>query len=52
MIGSGDTVVYQNGEEIKGRWEKKTESAPFKFYDQNDNEIPFKPGIIWVEIVT
>jgi hypothetical protein len=52
MIGSGNATIYQNGEEIKGEWVKESESAPLKFYNQQGDEIQFKPGIIWVEIVT
>jgi hypothetical protein len=52
LVGSGNATVYQNGEEIKGIWDKETEDAPLKFYNQIREEIPLKPGIIWVEIVT
>ncbi len=51
MIGSGKATVYQNGEEIKGRWTKESVSAPIKFHNEQGEEIQFKPGIIWIEIV-
>ena len=52
LIGRGNVTIYQNGEEIKGEWVKETEAAPLKFYNPNGEEIPFKPGSIWVEITT
>lgn len=52
VTGSGDAAVYQNGEEIKGTWVKETRFSPLKFYDASGEEIPFKPGKIWIEIVT
>ena len=51
--GSGEAVVYQNGQEIKGTWEKnptyKNEAVRFK--DANGQEIPFTRGQVWVMAV-
>lgn len=51
--GKGNAIIYQNGREIKGFWEKDAtnkQSKP-KFLDENDQEIKFVPGKIWIEIV-
>jgi len=50
-IGSGEISVYQNGQEIKGLWEKKTAGSKLYFYDNQGQEIKFTPGQIWIEII-
>jgi len=51
--GSGDLIVYQNNEEIKGTWKKDASDMASKLYflDASGQEIKFAPGHIWVEIV-
>lgn len=49
VIGSGDAVIFQNGEAIEGRWEKKTQDSRTIFYDEDGNEIEFVRGPIWIE---
>lgn len=51
VIGSGEAMVYRNGEEIKGFWTKKSESDVLRFIDENKQEIAFIPGAIWIEII-
>ncbi|MBI4709307.1 MAG: DUF3048 domain-containing protein [Candidatus Portnoybacteria bacterium] len=50
--GNGDAEFYLNGQVIKGRWEKDSKSQKSKlfFYDEQDQEIKFVPGQIWVQI--
>lgn len=47
--GSGEAVIYKNGEVIDGTWEKKLATDRLVFYDQNHQEIKFTIGKIWVE---
>jgi len=51
--GTGEAMVYRNGEEIKGSWKKEGKYQPTKLYflDQKGKEIEFVPGKIWIEIV-
>lgn len=51
--GEGRIVVYKNGEETKGSWQKlkSNSSSKLYFFDENGNEIEFSPGQIWIEIV-
>jgi len=51
--GEGETVVYQNGEEIKGYWKKTGtySNSKLSFFDQGGQEIKFTPGKIWIEVV-
>ncbi len=50
-VGSGEAIIYKNGEETNGSWEKKTAIDKLYFYDGQRQEIKFAPGPIWVEIV-
>lgn len=51
VIGSGEAMVYMNGEEIKGTWRKRSDADVLRFFDEFDNEIDFIAGKIWVNIV-
>ncbi len=51
VIGSGDSVVYQNGLALEGKWQKKSETAPLQFLRENGEPIKFVPGKIWIEVV-
>ncbi|MFY9457444.1 MAG: DUF3048 domain-containing protein [Candidatus Spechtbacterales bacterium] len=51
ILGSGEAVVYRNGEEIKGSWEKKKAEDVLRFLDETREEISFVPGSIWINIV-
>jgi hypothetical protein len=50
-IGGGKAIVFRDGEEILGRWEKEERTARTIFYDQEGGEITFDQGLIWIEIV-
>lgn len=49
--GTGEALVFQNGQVIKGTWEKDTQASRTKFLDSSGKEIPFVRGPIWIEIV-
>jgi len=51
--GKGEAIIYQNGKEIKGFWEKEGSYSKSKLYflDNQGKEIKFTPGKIWIEIV-
>ena len=51
VIGTGKSIVFQNGEAIKGTWEKKTALDREVFYDTNGDEIKMVRGATWVELV-
>ncbi len=50
-LGSGEVVIYKNGQEIRGTWEKRGAKEKLFFFDENKQEIKFTPGPIWVEII-
>lgn len=51
--GEGKAIVYQNGREIKGVWQKDKNDMKSKlyFYDESGEEIKFVPGKIWIQVV-
>jgi len=51
VLGSGDAVVYRNGEEVRGVWVKEDPEDVLRFYDRMGEEISFAPGKIWIEVV-
>lgn len=50
-IGTGDAIVFQNGDVIKGSWQKSSQFERTKFYDSSGREISFVRGPIWIEAV-
>jgi hypothetical protein len=49
--GSGDAIIYMDGEEIEGTWKKGSRGAKTKLYDTKGNEIKFNRGKIWFHIL-
>ncbi len=50
-IGKGTGVVFRDGQAITGEWRKMGETDRTRWYDNDGNEIAFKPGHIWIEVV-
>lgn len=50
-IGQGPAWIFYNGKMIKARWIKNSPTERTMFYNQDGQEIIFKPGNIWVEVV-
>jgi hypothetical protein len=51
LIGEGEGIFFRDGEAFPLTWEKKESGGRTKFYDENEREIVFNPGLIWVELV-
>ncbi|HJY99056.1 MAG TPA: DUF3048 domain-containing protein [Patescibacteria group bacterium] len=51
VIGTGEALIFQNGDVIKGTWEKASALDREVFYDTNGKEIKIVRGPVWVEIV-
>ena len=51
--GEGKAIVYQNGREIKGTWQKDKNNMKSKlyFHDESGEEIKFVAGKIWIQVV-
>lgn len=51
VVGSGDGVIFQDGQAIEVTWEKEDEESMIRFYDQSSKEIEFVRGKIWVSVI-
>lgn len=51
LIGSGDGLIFQNGDVIKVSWQKEDEQSQMKFYDNAGKEVELVRGLDWVEIL-
>lgn len=50
-IGAGDAYIFQNGEAIKGTWEKSSAESQIIFRDSENQEISLNPGQTWISAV-
>ena len=50
-IGTGQALIFQNGNVIKGTWSKSSMVDKTKFYDQNKKEVSLVRGVTWVEAI-
>ena len=50
--GSGEVIVFKNGQVVNGFWEKLKGDKKTRFYKKNGEEIIFSPGIVWIHIVS
>jgi hypothetical protein len=51
VTGTGEALIFQNGEAIKATWSKKSITDRMKFTDEDGKEISFVRGRIWIEAV-
>lgn len=51
MTGTGDALIFQNGQAIKATWSKKDDQAQLMFKDEKGKEIQFVAGLTWISIV-
>ncbi len=50
--GSGEAIVFQDGNATKAVWKKETKNARTKFFDAATNkEIVFTRGALWIEML-
>lgn len=50
-IGSGNAIIFQNGQAIEGTWSKLSQKDQIVFRDNNGDQIKFTPGQLWVAAV-
>lgn len=50
-IGSGNTLIFQNGEVIEATWEKESRMDRTIFTDDSGEEVNFVRGPIWIEVL-
>lgn len=50
-IGSGNVLIFQNGEVIEGTWQKSSQSSQIVFKDNAGAEIKLAPGQTWISAI-
>ncbi len=50
-IGTGNAIVFQNGQRIDATWSKKDRLSRLKIVDKKGKEISFVRGKIWISIL-
>jgi hypothetical protein len=51
LIGKGEAIIFRDGVKIEGSWRKLDYNSRTIFYNQDGEEIEFRPGNIWIEII-
>jgi len=51
VVGSGDALVFSNGQKQEVTWSKATRQSRTIFKDKSGKEVNFVPGQIWIEIL-
>lgn len=50
--GSGDALIFKNGQAIEATWTKKTRTSELQFVDSKGKNIPLKRGMTWISAVS
>lgn len=50
-IGQGKVLVFSNGQQYTGTWQKNSPDSQITFMDENKQPIPFKPGQTWISVI-
>ncbi len=50
-VGSGQALVFRDGQRIEGTWEKADHASPTIFKDADGQPIARNPGTTWIEVV-
>jgi len=50
--GTGDIVLFKNGEAIKGTWSKKTREAELQFLDNKGQPLKLNRGLTWISVLS
>ena len=51
LVGSGDGLIFHNGDVVKISWQKSDEESSMKFFNQSGKEVELVRGLDWVEIL-
>lgn len=49
--GTGDALIFRNGEVIEATWIKKDRESELEFTDSKGKDVEFVPGLIWISVV-
>jgi hypothetical protein len=51
LFGSGSAIIFRDGQAFAGSWRSDSRGDLPRFFDQNGNEVPLKPGKSWISVV-
>ncbi len=49
--GTGDAIVFQNGQKIEATWSKKDRVSRLQFVDKKGKALPLVRGQVWISVV-
>ncbi len=49
--GTGDALVFMNGNVVEATWSKKNREAELTFTDAKGKDLELAPGLIWISVV-
>lgn len=49
--GTGNALIFMNGDVVKATWTKKTRESELTFTDRKGEEIKFARGLTWISVV-
>jgi hypothetical protein len=50
-IGTGEALIFQNGDVIKSTWKKSSRTAQITFTDVNGKVVALNPGQTWITVM-
>ncbi|MBU0579265.1 DUF3048 domain-containing protein [Patescibacteria group bacterium] len=50
--GTGDVLIFKNGEVVEATWKKKTRTDELQFIDNRGNQVPLARGLTWISVVS
>lgn len=51
LLGTGEALIFQNGEVVKTSWRKQKATDMIRFYDSRNKEVEMVRGLIWISIL-
>lgn len=49
--GTGDALIFQNGQALEGKWVKKDRLSRTKFLDSKGKTVELNRGLIWIQTI-
>ncbi|PIR59434.1 MAG: hypothetical protein COU69_00345 [Candidatus Pacebacteria bacterium CG10_big_fil_rev_8_21_14_0_10_56_10] len=49
--GTGDALIFRNGEAIEGSWSKQDRESELKFFDDRGREVSLARGMVWISVL-
>jgi hypothetical protein len=49
--GEGEALTFLDGTMVHGRWVKESVESELRFFDDNDQEVAFNRGNVWIEVL-